>query len=153
MKYFVAGLGVGVGLGVIFAPRPGAETRNSVRRQASRRAAALYDGTCGKASELLSRISRFTGFDMLDSRQSVEDKLVEILNHATEAELMSVTGIGPATAQRIVRHRPYFSERQVLEERVLRQQTFIHLKEELVETAAPVDAPEIKPGVEEVAPA
>lgn len=35
MKNFLMGLGIGVGLGVLFAPRSGAETRNDLSERAS----------------------------------------------------------------------------------------------------------------------
>ncbi|HLY99171.1 MAG TPA: YtxH domain-containing protein [Candidatus Angelobacter sp.] len=34
MKSFLAGLGIGLGLGILFAPMSGAETRNNLQRQA-----------------------------------------------------------------------------------------------------------------------
>jgi len=34
MKSFLAGLGIGIGLGILFAPMSGAETRDNLQRQA-----------------------------------------------------------------------------------------------------------------------
>jgi DNA uptake protein ComE-like DNA-binding protein len=49
---------------------------------------------------------------------------------------MSVPGIGPATAKRIIWHRPYESEEEALQEGVIPETTLERVKEELVERSA-----------------
>jgi DNA uptake protein ComE-like DNA-binding protein len=46
---------------------------------------------------------------------------------------MSINGIGKGTATRIMKHRPYESAEQVLQEGVLPEETLERVKEQLVD--------------------
>ena len=59
--------------------------------------------------------------------------VTNVLNTAKKDELMEVNGIGKATAKRIIKHRPYDNAEKVLDERVLQEETFEKLKEQLVQ--------------------
>ena len=59
--------------------------------------------------------------------------VTNVLNTAKKDELMEVNGIGNATAKRIIKHRPYDNAEKVVEERVLPEETFEKLKEQLVQ--------------------
>jgi DNA uptake protein ComE-like DNA-binding protein len=58
--------------------------------------------------------------------------IADVLNSADRSELMSVNGIGKTTATRIMKHRPYSSAEEVVEEGVLPEKTLEHVKDELL---------------------
>jgi transposase len=62
---------------------------------------------------------------------SNSERLVDILNNASKDELMSVKGIGPTLAARIIRHRPYDSVAKVMEENVLPEGLLEKLEQQL----------------------
>jgi DNA uptake protein ComE-like DNA-binding protein len=41
------------------------------------------------------------------STESAEGRVFDLVNHARKSDLMNIRGIGPALAERIIRHRPY----------------------------------------------
>jgi len=68
MKFFLAGLGIGIGLGVLFAPVSGEETRNNLAQRANDLADSARDLVDqGKehvrttVSAIRSQAKRFTG--------------------------------------------------------------------------------------------
>ncbi len=113
MWKFVAGLTVGYAASTLYAPKSGEELRSE-----------LIDS--------VSRIFHFSGHQASD----LEANIAYALNHATMEELMSVRGIGSGLARRIIRHRPYRSVDQILENKVLPGPTFERLKDQLIENAA-----------------
>jgi gas vesicle protein len=54
MKSFLAGLGIGLGVGLLFAPMSGEETRSNIRQRAN----DLADQAKGVVDEGRSRINR-----------------------------------------------------------------------------------------------
>ena len=119
MKSFLLGWGVGTAVGLLIAPQEGSKTRRDWRQ--------LARGWFGESSEKRN---------LEQTRVQVEEEseeVAEVLNTAKRDELLSVPGIGKATAKRIIKHRPYQSEEEVLEEGVLPEKTLERVKEELVE--------------------
>ena len=56
------------------------------------------------------------------------DSLLELLNEGTQDELIAVNGIGPVLALKIVKHRPYKSEQQPLDDNVIPPSAFEALR-------------------------
>jgi DNA uptake protein ComE-like DNA-binding protein len=118
MKSFVLGLGVGTAIGLLIAPQAGEKTRSEWARY-------LSDWFKDDSERNLEQ-----------TRAEVEqesNEVAEVLNTAKRDELMSVPGVGKATAKRIIRNRPYESEEEVLQDGVLPEKTLERVKEELVE--------------------
>jgi competence protein ComEA len=144
MKAFLTGLGIGVGLGVLFAPDSGAATRKKVGERfrhwsesLSRQAENLktlapgmgdrvYEtaaNASGKASEVPPKASA--------DRESASSDRDELINTVGREELMNVNGIGPVLADRIISGRAYSSRGELVERGILPQSTFDELEREL----------------------
>ena len=139
MKGFVTGLAIGVGIGLLLAPEEGAETRkkaikalNSAKDQIPQSAKPLVDSAKEFVEQLHNRIQ-----PVMDQIQSMPDeatRLLEIFNTASKTKLMSVSGIGDATARRIIDGRPYNSADAIVGNGILSEDVLGNLKKELLET-------------------
>ena len=144
MKAFLTGLGIGVGLGVLFAPDSGEATRRKLGahlsdwseslsqkaenlKTAARRAGDSVSEAAADASEKASDLPPKKTAD----RKSATSERDKLINTVGRDELMKVNGIGPVLADRIISGRPYSSRRELVERGVLPQSTFDELEREL----------------------
>lgn len=120
MRWFLAGLGVGVTLGVAFAPATVVEQRRrwtssaarNWERMRERDAGDLMTGAgeevvqvAGSAQEPAGEVDTTTTELVIPA--GAIDPLLDFLNTASEEQLLAVKGIGPKTAQQILAGRPY----------------------------------------------
>lgn len=142
--YLLAGFGIGFAAAMLLAPKSGAELRNQwneglrggldrlknlVPEDLFRRAEDLGREAVDYVSE---RASEFTPDRSARSTADIAD----MLNNVSKDELIAVKGIGPVLADRIIRHRPYKSDREILDHDVLPESTFRALKQELLSRTA-----------------
>ena len=146
MKAFLTGLGIGVGLGVLFAPDKGEATRTKVRERLNS-VFREFGGQVGEANvavdeteSILSEASS-GGPDQVRSEFSTRgDQAREIrpsassdpINSLSREELLNVNGIGPVLADKIISGRPYSSRQDFVERGILPQSTLEELERELV---------------------
>ncbi len=131
MKAFLTGLGTGVALGVLFAPRSGRETRDQVRSKADK-LRGLAKEQPGKVQDLATGVqqrARDLGSQVKDSAASLASQtgnagLLVRLNTASRDELMSINGIGPVTADKIIGGRPYVSTQQLVDRGILAESVY-----------------------------
>ncbi|HUR36655.1 MAG TPA: YtxH domain-containing protein [Terriglobales bacterium] len=118
MKNFVVGLGIGLGIGALVAPRPGEETRELLRT----RAQALRNSLQERAGNRTEEVQ--TG------------SVLEALNTISRDRLMTIYGIGPLTADKIIKHRPYDSEETFIAQRIVPESIFESLHAALLKMTA-----------------
>jgi gas vesicle protein len=146
MKGFFTGVAVGFGVGLLLAPEQGSETRKKVIE----RLKAAKDDLPESARPLVESVTegveqlRRTTLEPAAERiqplaESLKDeaaRLLEVFNTASKTKLMSVSGIGDATARRIIDGRPYDSADAIVGDGVLSEDVLRNLKKELLEPEA-----------------
>ncbi|HUN88617.1 MAG TPA: YtxH domain-containing protein [Terriglobales bacterium] len=151
---FLAGLGAGTTLGMLMAPKSGAELRNELGdyarqsyeqgrdrvqpvvdqarqkiqpaiERARERVHPLMedvtqsvDSVMAQASSVRDRVVERAG-KIKDGRTSTSARLLVVLNEWPHERLIEIDGIGPVLASKIIQHRPYQSEQQLIELREL----------------------------------
>jgi DNA uptake protein ComE-like DNA-binding protein len=129
MKAFLTGLGIGVGLGILFAPDRGERTRSKVHEKVydwSDRFSQLVNGartnTAAQANQPPQRTSgRGNEQNALNPLKKPLDG--DSINALSRNELMTVNGIGPVLADRIISGRPYSSARDLVDRGIIAQST------------------------------
>lgn len=147
MRTFLLGIGIGSVVGLLIAPREGRESRVRMA-EAFRNVGSRLRGTRidpphqvidmgpEERKDVWERVREQQSGPEHDAAVEAEresEAVAEVLNTAKKDELMSVKGIGPATAKRIIRHRPYESEEEVLQEGIVPEKVLERVKEDLVE--------------------
>jgi DNA uptake protein ComE-like DNA-binding protein len=140
MKAFLTGLGIGVGLAVVFAPESGEATRGKVRERISEWSDTVSRQIERAKNTLANQADRFQSHTPADqgdhsraakSRKDAGLSTGDLINSISKDELLNVYGIGPVLADRIISGRPYSSRRELLERHVISQSTFEELEREL----------------------
>ena len=158
---FFLGAGIGFAAAMLFTPKSGTEIRgqfNDFGGEIFDRLRGYWDRFGKEFSEYVpeevqntvsnafdqarSKAEEFTDYakeqaeNMAGSRFAGRRDIADLLNNASKDELVSVKGIGPVLADRIIRHRPYQSEREVIAQDLLPRNVFEALKRELLSNAA-----------------
>jgi DNA uptake protein ComE-like DNA-binding protein len=134
MKGFLTGIGLGTVIGLWLAPDSGSQTRKKLMTRAAEFADNLEKALAGKSAELdgHSHIQAEESSENHESPQN-SDAVAEVLNSASKTQLRKVPGIGDATARRIIENRPFESEAEVVESKVLSESVLKKLKNKLVD--------------------
>jgi len=139
MKAFLIGLGVGAGLGILFAPNTGERTRRRVREKVgwwthapSKQVNSVKNAVATQADQLSQRASgepeeqNDRGAARRPQARSVADS--DLINTLSRDDLMTVNGIGPVLAERIISGRPYSSIRDLVDRRIIARSTLDELE-------------------------
>jgi DNA uptake protein ComE-like DNA-binding protein len=144
MKAFFTGIGLGAAIGLWLAPASGSETRKKLITSTADLAARLEKKFEGKSEQLDNPAHLQTRADENAPAAKAEargdnhetsspDPVAEVLNSASKTQLRKVPGIGDATARRIIDSRPYESEAEVVENKVIPESVLKKLKDKLVD--------------------
>jgi DNA uptake protein ComE-like DNA-binding protein len=147
MKTFLAGLGAGYAVGTLFAPKSGSEARQDLSRavrdiqNVTRKQGSRIKEAIGDPQELINRAKREAKpyleqaqeavanatQQLKQTAQSVASKAgvaaLVMLNTASRDDLLAIYGIGPVLADKIIKGRPYTSEREVVDRGIIPEAT------------------------------
>lgn len=147
MKALLAGLGAGFALGMVIAPQSGEETRRRIAeraedlleagREQARDLAKRGNELLGSAGELAQDFPEKFTATMERSREQLKNMMPgngidAALNNVSRDDLLSVYGIGPVLADKIIRGKPYKSINELLERGILPESALENLKRELL---------------------
>jgi gas vesicle protein len=141
MKGFFTGMAVGIGAGLLLAPDAGSETRkkvaekfNSALDQMPESAKPLVDSVSQHVDELVQAGKQYADVaaSHMGGMADEATRLLEMFNSASKTKLMSVTGIGDATARRIVDGRPFDSADDLTADGILSEEVMANAKKELL---------------------
>jgi hypothetical protein len=118
MKAFLSGFAIGTAAAMLIAPKPGRELREQLRR----RMPSTQGDQPGNSDESTHENNR-------GKRRSFADNT---LNTVSREQLLSVYGIGPVLADRIIENRPYRDAHEVVERGILPESTFAQLESDLL---------------------
>jgi len=144
MKAFLTGIGLGAAIGLWLAPAAGSETRKRLITRGADLAESL-GSTVGarlgdnreapqKQEEQTASGAQAQAGSNNQEIQPTQDPVADVLNSASKTKLRSVPGIGDATARRIIESRPFESEAEVVESKVMPEKVLKNLKDTLVDT-------------------
>jgi DNA uptake protein ComE-like DNA-binding protein len=147
MKKFLAGLALAVAAAVVLQKTwNGAPGR--VRRQANNNGGSgeprAHTNDMQQAQERVSGMEmstaphaaaggRAAGQQPAPKPPAVARSAAETLNTATRQQLLSVYGIGPVLAERIVQNRPYAAAYDVVEKGIIPESIFVQLRKQLLD--------------------
>jgi DNA uptake protein ComE-like DNA-binding protein len=146
MKRFLTGIGLGTAIGLLLAPETGNQTSKKLVARAAKLAVRLekkFDGKSEKAADHVHVQTEAEESGLgpqvqpgLDNYETLPtpDPVAEILNTASKTQLRKVPGIGDARARRIIENRPFESEAEVVESKVIPETVLKKLKDKLVDT-------------------
>lgn len=118
MKLFLMGIGIGMGVGALVAPKAGNDTREFLR---------------SRAFGLLNDVSEQAGFSKPMQQGT---SVIDALNTMSRDKLLCIYGIGPLTADKIIKHRPYDSPEALLQRGIIPDSSFESLHQELLKYSA-----------------
>src|SRR6201996_4367441 len=145
MKGFLTGIGLGAALGLWLAPETGSETRRKLMIRAAELAKHLEKRLEGKSEKFDDLVNVQSGAEENKPFVTAEadsgnhkvlpapDPVAEVLNNASKTQLRKVPGIGDATARRIIENRPFESEAEAMESKVMSDTVLKKLKDKLVD--------------------
>jgi DNA uptake protein ComE-like DNA-binding protein len=143
MKAFLTGMGLGAAIGLWLAPDAGSETRKKLMTRGADLAQRLEkkfdtrqaddrENPQEQSEQAVSGTQAQVSNDNQET-QPAQDPVAEVLNSASKTKLRSVPGIGDATARRIIESRPFESEAEVVENKVMPEKVLKNLKDTLVD--------------------
>jgi DNA uptake protein ComE-like DNA-binding protein len=146
MKRFLAGLAVGVAAiialkksGTFQRQGAGGEEASRPTRQREPRAAAVakepQDRELAGRARVSARPAATASQEPASQPAAAKParSAEEVLNSATRQQLLSVYGIGPVLADRIIQNRPYAAAYDVVEQGIIPESTFTQLRKQLLE--------------------
>lgn len=127
MKNFLVGIAIGVPAGMLLADllidsglTAERRIRQDVRRDLRKATADM------EPAEVVDRVANAAREGSSRARETA------ILNQVTREELLSVLGIGPILAERILNGRPYRYDEEVVERRILNRSTYEQLHRQVI---------------------
>ena len=146
MKKLLAGLALAAAAAVVlqktWTGAPGRASRRGGRRESGRlaepRATGLQESPepVRRAEPSAPRMvssGRATGQQPTPKPPDVARSAAETLNTATRQQLLSVYGIGPVLADRIIQNRPYSAAYDVVEKGIIPESIFVQLRKHLLD--------------------
>ena len=141
MKSFFTGFAIGIGAGLLLAPDAGSKTRSKIMNKIGSTADEVSASSKPVVDAVRSQVEQIAENEYASAavQPNVNEiettHVLDILNSASKTRLMKVSGIGEATARRIIDGRPYANVNNVVDGQILSQEVLEKLKKLAIEEA------------------